>query len=352
MHTKTLWSVTTRAVWAWWADNCMRLSASLAFYTALSLAPLVMIVVGLAGVVTERQLVASQLARQMELLMGPPGRQLVGIIVSTTEPGGGAVAAVIGFVTLLLGATTVFGELQAALNLIWEVKPAPLRGAWAMLWSWLKQRSVSLAMVLTIAFLLLVSLVVSAILAGVTQYFRHDLAPGHILLGHLLEGAISIAVITLLFALLFKYVPDAQIRWRDVWLGGGASAVLFTLGKVAIGYYIGRVAHRAVGVGLLLHPDRLLWRRVHARLGHAPGRRGDTQAARRGRCRTADQERGRRRALMEPSHRDRLREQGSRWVWRRARRRCRIRWPVPLLHVRDGRRVQRMAGWCPCRIPS
>jgi len=242
MHTTTLWSVTQRAAWAWWADNCMRLAASLAFYTALSLAPLVMIVVGLAGLVSERQEVAQQLAQQIALLMGAPGRQLVGIILTTTEPGGGTIAAVIGFATLLLGATAVFGELQAALNVIWEVKPVPFIGVWAPLWSWLKQRVFSLAMVLAIAFLLLVSLVVSAVLAGVTQYLRHDLALGQILVGHLLESAVAIAVITLLFALLFKSVPDAQIRWRDVWLGGGVSAVLFTLGKVAIGYYIGRAS--------------------------------------------------------------------------------------------------------------
>jgi len=242
MRTKTIWSVTTSAIWAWWADNCMRLSASLAFYTALSLAPLVMVVVGLVGLVTERQLVTSQLAQQIELLMGPPGRQLVGIILSTTEPGGGTAAAVIGFATLLIGATAVFGELQAALNLIWEVKPAPLSGVWAMFWSWLKDRVLSLAMVLVIAFLLLVSLVVSAVLAGATQYLRHDLEQGQILFGHILESVISIPAITLLFALLFKYVPDAQIRWRDVWLGGCVSAVLFTLGKVAIGYYIGRAS--------------------------------------------------------------------------------------------------------------
>src|SRR5215467_12904089 len=242
MRLKTIWNVTQSAVWAWWADNCMRLSASLAFYTALSLAPLVMIVVGLAGLVTERQLVTSQLTQQIELLMGPPGRQLVGIIITTTEPRGGTVAAIIGFATLCLGATVVFGELQAALNLIWEVKPVPLSGAWAMLWSWLKQRVFSLAIVLTIAFLLLVSLVVSAVVAGLTHYLSHHLEQGQILLGHLLDSAVSITVITLLFALLFKYVPDAQIHWRDVWLGAGVSAVLFTLGKVAIGYYIGHAS--------------------------------------------------------------------------------------------------------------
>lgn len=242
MHLKTLWSVTVRAAEDWWNDNCIRLSASLAYYTALSLAPLVVIIVGLAGLVTGRQQVASQLEAQLELLMGQHGRQLVSTILTTTEPQGGTLAAIIGAVTLLISATAVFGELQAALNLIWEVKPVAT-GVWVGLWFWLKQRLWSLAIVLAIAFLLLVSLVVSATLAGATAYLQ-GAAQTSLLLGHILEIAVSIPVITLLFALLFKYVPDAQIHWRDVWLGGGVSAILFILGKTAIGYYIG---HASVG---------------------------------------------------------------------------------------------------------
>jgi membrane protein len=241
MSAKTVWSVTKNAAWDWWNDNCMRLSASLAFYTALSLAPLVIIVVGLAGLVTEWQQVASHLANQAELLMGPAARQLVNTILSTTEPRGGTLAAIIGIMTLLIGATAVFGELQAALNLIWEVKPVPTSGVWADLWSLLKQRILSLAIVLAIAFLLLVSLVVSATLASVTNYLRGP-DQTQMLLGRVMEMAVSISVITLLFALLFKYVPDAKVHWRDVWLGGCVAAVLFTLGKVAIGYYIGRAS--------------------------------------------------------------------------------------------------------------
>jgi len=217
----------------------MRLSASLAFYTALSLAPLVVIVVGLAGLLTERQQVTDQLEQQVGLLMGPPSRQLVHTILATTEPQGGTVAAMIGIVTLAIGATAVFGELQAALNLIWEVKPKPINGMWANLWGWLRQRFFSLAIVLAIAFLLLVSLAVSAALAGIEQYLR---GPELTLLSRGLEVAVSILVITYLFALLFRYVPDAEIHWRDVWLGGLVSAVLFTVGKVGIGYYIGRAS--------------------------------------------------------------------------------------------------------------
>jgi len=234
-----MWSVAQSAMWDWWNDNCMRLSASLAFYTALSLAPLVIIIVGIVGLITERQLVADQLEQQIDLLMGSSSRQLVHTILATTEPQGGTLAAMIGIVTLVVGATAVFGELQAALNLIWEVKPKPINGVWANLWYWLRQRVFSLAIVLAIAFLLLVSLAVSAVLAVVAHYLQ---GPELTLLSRGLEVAISILVITFLFALLFRYVPDAEIQWRDVWLGGLVSAVLFTVGKVGIGYYIGRAS--------------------------------------------------------------------------------------------------------------
>ena len=239
MRVKTMWSVAQSAMWDWWNDNCMRLSASLAFYTALSLAPLVIIIVGIAGLITERQLVANQLEQQIDLLMGSSSRQLVHTILATTEPQGGTLAAMIGIVTLVVGATAVFGELQAALNLVWEVKPKPINGVWANLWYWLRQRVFSLAIVLAIAFLLLVSLAVSAVLAVVAHYLQ---GPELTLLSRGLEVAISILVITFLFALLFRYVPDAEIQWRDVWLGGLVSAVLFTVGKVGIGYYIGRAS--------------------------------------------------------------------------------------------------------------
>jgi membrane protein len=173
--------------------------------------------------------------------MGAPSRQVVHTILTTTEPQGGSLAAIIGIVTLVIGATAVFGELQAALNLIWEVKPKPIDGIWANLWYWLGQRVFSLAIVLAIAFLLLVSLAVSATLAGVAHYLQGPELT-RTLLSRGLEVTISVLVITCLFALLFRYVPDAEIQWRDVWLGGFVSAMLFTIGKVGIGYYIGRAS--------------------------------------------------------------------------------------------------------------
>src|SRR5882724_7117942 len=239
MQIATLWHAIIHAVQNWWGDNCLRLAASLAYYTALSLAPLLLLIVGLTGMVLGREQVATQLAAQLEGLMGPAGRELVNSILTTTSPKGGTWATVVGLVTLLIGATAVFGELQATLNLIWEVQPAPTGGVWAGLWALLKKRLFSLALVLALAFLLLVSLVISAALAGAAAWFQ---GPEQALVSRLLELAVSLLVLTLVFALLYMYVPDAEIGWRDVWLGGFITAVLFTIGKTAIGFYLGQAS--------------------------------------------------------------------------------------------------------------
>jgi membrane protein len=239
MPMATLWHVSLRAVQDWWQDNCLRLAASLAYYTALSLAPLVLLLVGVVGLVLDRQQVAGQLTTQLEGLMGPAGRDLITSILAATSPQGGAVATVIGLITLFIGATAVFGELQATMNLIWEVQPAPTSGVWAGIWGWLRERIFSLALVFALAFLLLVSLVISAALASAAALFQ---GPEQALLSRVLELAVSLLVLTFVFALFFKYVPDAEISWRDVWLGGLLTAVLFTLGKTAIGVYLGRAS--------------------------------------------------------------------------------------------------------------
>jgi membrane protein len=239
MPIKTLWEVTIGAAQDWWEDNGLRLAASLAYYTALSLAPLILLIVGLLGVVLGRAQVAGQLAAQLEGLMGPAGRELVTSILTTASPAGGPWATVVGLVTLVIGATAVFGELQATMNLIWEVRPAPTGGVWAGLWALLRERLFSLALVFALAFLLLVSLVISAVLAGAAAWFQ---GPEQALVSRALELAVSLAVLTLVFALLFTSVPDAEIRWRDVWPGGLITAALFTLGKTAIGYYLGQAS--------------------------------------------------------------------------------------------------------------
>jgi membrane protein len=239
MQIAPLWHVTLRAIQDWWNDNCLRLAASLAYYTALSLAPLVLLIVGVIGLVLDRQQVGSQLSAQLEGLIGPAGRELVTSILAATSPQGGTLATIIGLVTLLIGATAVFGELQATLNLIWEVRLAPTNGVWAGIWAVLRERLFSLALVLSLAFLLLVSLVISATLAGAAAWFQ---GPEQALVSRLLELVVSLLVLTFVFALLYMYVPDAEIGWRDVWLGGLITAVLFTLGKTAIGFYLGQAS--------------------------------------------------------------------------------------------------------------
>ena len=239
MQITVFWQVILRAVQDWWQDNCLRLAASLAYYTALSLAPLVLLLVGVVGLVLERQYAAQQLTAQLEGLLGPAGRDLVTTILTTTTPQEGALATLVSLLTLVIGATAVFGELQATLNLIWEVQPAPTSGVWGGIWVWLRTRLFSFALLLALAFLLLVSLVISAALASAAALFH---GPEQALLSRLLELAVSLLVLTGVFALLYKYVPDAAISWRDVWLGGLLTAVLFTLGKTAIGYYLGQAS--------------------------------------------------------------------------------------------------------------
>src|SRR5215207_8860101 len=195
MQIKSLWSVTIAAAQDWWEDNCLRLAASLAYYTALSLAPLVLLLAGVAGMVLGRERVAGQLAGQLESLMGQAGRELVTSILTTTNPEGGLWATVVSLFTLVIGATAVFGELQTTMNLIWEVRPAPTSGAWAGIWAWLKSRVFSLG---------LVFLVVSAALAGAAALFQ---GPEQTVMSRALEIAVSLVVLTLMFALFFKYVP-------------------------------------------------------------------------------------------------------------------------------------------------
>src|ERR687895_399151 len=241
MRIRSLWRASLRAAQDWWEDNCLRLAASLAYYTALSLAPLLLLIVGLLGTVLGREQVASQLAAQLESLMGPAGQELVTSILTTSSPEGGTWATVVGLVTLVIGATAVFGELQATINLIWEVRPAPTGGVWAGIWALLKERLFSLTLVFALAFLLLVSLVISAVLAGAAAWFQ---GPEQALVSRVLELAVSLLVLTIVFALLFTYVPDAEIRWRDVWRGGPITAAPFPPGKNALGYYLRQAGGR------------------------------------------------------------------------------------------------------------
>jgi membrane protein len=194
----------------------------------------------------------SYIHRQIANLVGTnAATAITSAIKSIRSSDSGTFASVVSLVVLLVGASTVFGQLQAVLNRIWGVQPKPGR-FWRDLF---KQRLISFAMVIGVGFVLLVSLILSAILAMVTDYFTY-LLPGADIFWQLLDACLSFSLITILFASIFRFVPDVQIGWRDVWLGAVVTAVLFVSGKTAIAYYLGRSgvesAYGAGGSVLLL----------------------------------------------------------------------------------------------------
>jgi membrane protein len=224
----------------WSDDQGSRLAAALAYYTTFSLAPLLVIVLAIAGLVGGRDAASSVLMRQVQDLFGVEGKEFIqSMIQNAAVKSTGVAASIIGMITLFLGALGTFNELQGALNRIWDVKPKPLTRWGARIKNFIFKRLLSFSMVLGIGFLLLVSLIVSAVIATMSDYFRGlPLAPEMIL--QLLNQLVSLAIITLLFALIFKYVPDIKISWRNVLPGALLTALLFTLGKYLIGLYLGK----------------------------------------------------------------------------------------------------------------
>lgn len=221
----------------WDEDQAARQAASLALYTLLSVAPLLIVSIKVAGIVLGDEAARGQISSEMGRLVGPQAGAAIEAMVNVAkEPGQGVLGSIVGIAVLLFGASGVFGELQASLNQIWEVKPRPGRGVMGFL----RDRFFSFTMVMGVAFLLLVSMVVSAALATVTEHFR-DVIP-YAPLWWVLNIAIGIGITTLLFALIYKVIPDARINWHDVWVGAFATAVLFSIGRIALSWYVGRSA--------------------------------------------------------------------------------------------------------------
>jgi membrane protein len=226
-----------KAAYADWSeDKASRLAAALSYYSAISLAPLLIVLLGIAGVVFGREAATGQLAAQMKDLVGGQSAQVIqDIIANSNKPATGIISTLIGTLILLLGASGVFGALQDGLNTVWEVKPKPGRGVAGIF----KDRFLSMAMVLGVGFLLLVSLVVSAGMAALGKYLGGALPlPPFIL--EIINFVVSFGVVTLLFALIYKVLPDVEISWNDVWIGAAITALLFAIGKFLIGLYLGR----------------------------------------------------------------------------------------------------------------
>lgn len=220
-------------------DNCPSMAAALSYYTVFSLPPLLVLLLNLVGVFVDPQDVQRLLSSQVGMLIGPQGvEQIQSIIRNANAPGsGGTVATLLGIAALLFGATGAFAQLQDALNTAWEVKPDPEHGG---LKNFFLKRVLSFGMIVGVGFLLLVSLVVSALLSAFGEVLS-GIAPDG-LSGTLLQGlnlAVSFVVIAALFAAIFQVLPDARAAWRDVAVGGVATAVLFVVGKFLIGLYLG-----------------------------------------------------------------------------------------------------------------
>ena len=219
----------------WDDDNVARLAASLAYYTLLSVAPLIILAVAVAGLAFGEQAARQHIGGELAAVVGSGAAGAIQSIAANAKaPGTGVFSIVVGVIVLLFGASGVFGELQSALNTVWDVAPKPGRGIWGIV----KDRFFSFTLVVGVAFLLLVSLVISAALTWVGQVFESSL-PGGALLWQGLNFGVSLAVVTALFALMFKTLPDVYIKWRDVWVGAAATAGLFVLGKFLLGLYLG-----------------------------------------------------------------------------------------------------------------
>ena len=217
-------------------DNVPRMGVAMAYYTVFSFAPLLMIAIAMASLAFERDAARDQIMTQLQDLVGPTGAKAIeAMLQSASSPSSGVIATIVGIITLLIGASGVFGELQASLNTIWEVPDREGGGVW----HFVKDRLLSVLMVLGTGFLLLVSLILSAGLAAAGSFLLGVLPlPESVL--HVINFALSFGIITVLLALIYKVLPDAPIAWRDVWIGAVLTAFLFEVGKLLIGLYIGK----------------------------------------------------------------------------------------------------------------
>jgi membrane protein len=222
----------------WLDDGAPRLAAALAYYALLSMAPLLVIAVSVAGFFFGEEAARGKVAGELGAIVGgDAARSIQAVVNNAQSPETGVLGTVVGIATLFFGASGVFNELQTSLNTVWEVKPKPGLGIWGTI----RARFFSFSMVLGVAFLLLLSLIISSALSAVGTLMAGAL-PGGEGLWQVTNFFASLAIVATLFAVIFKYVPDANIMWRDVWLGGFITAVLFTVGKFALGLYLGKAS--------------------------------------------------------------------------------------------------------------
>lgn len=235
MNLKIIWRLLKETWQEWQEDNASRLAASLAYYTIFSLSPLLIIAISIAGAIFGEEAARGEIVGQIKGLVGTNGAEVIETAIqNANQPDISNIASTISIVVLLFGASGVFAELQEALNLIWEVKAKPQQG----LWGFIRKRILSFSVVLGIGFLLLVSLIISAILAALNNYLS-GLVPGLDVIWQIVNFIVSFAVTTVLFALMYRFLPDVKIRWNDVWIGAIITSLLFSIGRFILGAYLG-----------------------------------------------------------------------------------------------------------------
>jgi membrane protein len=237
MQVRALFDLFKQAVLSWKADYASSMGAALAYYTVFSVAPLLLIVISVAGLVFGEEAARGEIMSQLSGLMGEEGARAVqGMLEAVNKPREGIFATVIGVLLLLLGASTVFGELQDALDRIWR---APARHSSKGLFALLRVRLLSFSMIMCIGFLLMVSLVASAALAALGKWWA-PVFGGWAALAQAVNFFFSFVMVTGAFAMIYKIMPRVRVQWRDVWVGAAVTALLFTVGKHLIGLYIGK----------------------------------------------------------------------------------------------------------------
>ena len=236
MNPRTIFELLKETFTEWQQDKASRLAAALAYYTIFSLSPLLVIAVAIAGAVFGEEAAKGQIVGQIEGLVGTEGATVIQTAIeNASQPDVSNVASWISIIVLFFGASGVFAQLQDALNTVWNVEPKPGGG----IIGFITKRILSFSMVLVIGFLLLVSLVLSAALSALGN-FNSNLLPEFSYFWQILNQAISFGIIIVLFAMIYKYLPDVKISWSDVWIGAFITSLLFVIGKYALGLYLGR----------------------------------------------------------------------------------------------------------------
>ncbi|MBG9378114.1 YihY/virulence factor BrkB family protein [Panacibacter sp. DH6] len=234
---KNLWKVIKLTFKNVGADKLPKLSGSLAYYTVFSMGPLLLLIISIAGIILGREASEGKIYEQLVGFVGQDtASQLQVLVKSASLEGKSTFAAIIGGITLLIGATTVFGEIQDSINMIWGLKPKPKQGLMKML----KNRFLSFSVIVSLGFLLLVSLSVSAVIDAFSERLTISFETGKVVIFYILNLLLTLIITSAIFATIFKVLPDAAIRWKDVRAGAITTAVLFMLGKFAISFYIGQ----------------------------------------------------------------------------------------------------------------